>query len=198
MWFFLVVDSRQKTGGVVFFCSAVFLELCFFRNFFWFLIFCLCLLGSSGISLQQGCEAGRRLRVFPGAAGFLSGRGFLFFSGVFCLLSTVYCLLWQVVRGWFSGAVFWSCGVFFCFFGVRGGCLPADVSEVLFSCIYNFCEFCSFCELFRQLLIGFSLYSLKSIIAEQKGVLSAIMRRWSGTFFRAWKNASAISWCSSI
>lgn len=110
---------------------------------------------------------------------FCAAGVFCFFqvSSVYCLLSTVYCLLWQVVRGWFCGAVFWLCGVFFCFFGVRGGCLPADVSEVLFSCIYNFCEFFSFCELFLQLLIGFSLYSLKSIIAEQKGVLSAIMRR---------------------
>lgn len=89
---------------------------------------------------------------------FCAAGVFCFFqvSSVYCLLSTVYCLLWQVVRG---------------------GCLPADVSEVLFICIYNFCEFCSFCELFRQLLIGFSLYGLKFIIAEQKGVLSAIMRR---------------------
>ena len=143
------------------------------------MIFCLCLLGSSGISLQQGCEAERCLRVFPGAAGFLCGRGFLFFSGVFCLLSTVFCLLSSLAGG--PGPVL-RCGFlvvwcFFLFFGVRGGCLPADVSEVLFSCIYNFCEFCSFCELFRQLLIGFSLYGLKFIIAEQKGVLSAIMRR---------------------
>lgn len=109
---------------------------------------------------------------FSGCGRFLSGRGFLFFQ-----VSSVYCLLSSFVWGWFSGAVFWSCGVFFLFFGVRGVCFPADVSEVLFSCIYNFCEFCSFCELFRQLLIGFSLYSLKFIIAEQKGVLSAIMRR---------------------
>lgn len=92
---------------------------------------------------------------FSGCGRFFVRPGFSVFSGVFCLLSTVYCLLWQVVRSRFSGAVFWLCGVFFCFFGVRGGCLPADVSEVLFSCIYNFCEFCSFCELFRQLLIGF-------------------------------------------
>ena len=107
-----------------------------------------------------------------GVSGFFRVRPVFCAAGVFCffrcLLSTVYCLLSSFVWGWFCGAVFWLCGVFFCFFGVRGGCLPADVSEVLFSCIYNFCEFCSFCELFRQLLIGFSLYGLKFIIAEQK------------------------------
>ena len=118
-----------------------------------------------------------------GVFGFFRVRPVFCAAGVFCffrcLLSTVYCLLSSLAGG--PGLVL-RCGFlvvwcFFCFFGVRGGCLPADVSEVLFSCIYNFCEFCSFCELFRQLLIGFSLYSLKSIIAEQKGVLSAIMRR---------------------
>ena len=141
----------------------------------------------------------RGRKVSPGFSGcgrFFVRPGFSVFFR--CLLSSVYCLLSSFVWGWFCGAVFWLCGVFFCFFGVRGGCLPADVSEVLFSCIYNFCEFCSFCELFRQLLIGFSLYGLKFIIAEQKGVLSAIMRRWSGTFFRAWKNAGVISWCRMI
>lgn len=108
---------------------------------------------------------------FSGCGRFFVRPGFSVFSGVFCLLSTVYCLLSSLAGG--PGLVL-RCGflvvwcVFFCFFGVRGGCLPADVSEVLFSCIYNFCEFFSFCELFRQLLIGFSLYSLKSIIAEQK------------------------------
>lgn len=114
-----------------------------------------------------------------GVFGFFRVRPVFCAAGVFCFfqVSSVYCLLSSFVWGWFCGAVFWLCGVFFCFFGVRGGCLPADVSEVLFSCIYNFCEFCSFCELFRQLLIGFSLYGLKFIIAEQKGVLSAIMRR---------------------
>ena len=103
---------------------------------------------------------------FSGCGRFFVLPGFSVFFR--CLLSSVYCLLSSFVWGWFCGAVFWLCGVFFCFFGVRGGCLPADVSEVLFSCIYNFCEFCSFCELFRQLLIGFSLYGLKFIIAEQK------------------------------
>ena len=114
-----------------------------------------------------------------GVSGFFRVRPVFCAAGVFCffrcLLSTVYCLL---LFGAGSAVRFFGRVVcFFCFFGVRGGCLPADVSEVLFSCIYNFCEFCSFCELFRQLLIGFSLYSLKFIIAEQKGVLSAIMRR---------------------
>lgn len=110
---------------------------------------------------------------FSGCGRFFVQPGFSVFFR--CLLSTVYCLL---LFGAGSAVRFFGCVVFFfCFFGVRGGCLPADVSEVLFSCIYNFCEFCSFCELFRQLLIGFSLYSLKFIIAEQKGVLSAIMRR---------------------
>ena len=114
-----------------------------------------------------------------GVSGFFRVRPVFCAAGVFCffrcLLSTVYCLL---LFGAGSAVRFFGCVVFFpVFFGVRGGCLPADVSDVLFSCIYNFCEFCSFCELFRQLLIGFSLYSLKSIIAEQKGVLSAIMRR---------------------
>lgn len=119
-----------------------------------------------------------------GVFGFFRVRPVFCAAGVFCFfqVSSVYCLLSTVFFGRWSGAGsavrFFGCVVFFfCFFGVRGGCLPADVSEVLFSCIYNFCEFCSFCELFRQLLIGFSLYSLKFIIAEQKGVLSAIMRR---------------------
>ena len=112
---------------------------------------------------------------FSGCGRFFVRPGFSVFSGVFCLLSTVFFGRWS---GAGSAVRFFGCVVcFFLFFGVRGGCFPADVSEVLFSCIYNFCEFCSFCELFRQLLIGFSLYGLKFIIAEQKGVLSAIMRR---------------------
>lgn len=117
-----------------------------------------------------------------GVFGFFRVRPVFCAAGVFCFfqVSSVYCLLSSLAGG--PGLVL-RCGFlvvvcfFSVFFGVRGGCLPADVSEVLFSCIYNFCEFCSFCELFRQLLIGFSLYGLKFIIAEQKGVLSAIMRR---------------------
>ena len=65
-------------------------------------------------------------------------------SGYFverCLLSSLVDGLGMVQR----------CGLFgcvVCFFSVSGGvCLPANVSDVLFKCLCNFCEF------FKQIMV---------------------------------------------
>lgn len=108
------------------------------------MIFCLCLLGSSGIPLQLGCEAGRRLRVFPGAAGFCPAGVFCFFR---CLLSTVYCLL---LFGAGSAVRFFGRVVcFFCFL-VSGAfvfprtflrfCLAVFIIFVNFAVFVNFSD----------------------------------------------------------
>lgn len=86
-------------------------------------------------------------RVFPGAAGFLCGRGFLFFSGVFCLLSTVYCLL---LFGAGSAVRFFGCVVFFSVFLVSGAvvcprtflrfCLAVFIIFVNFAVFVNFSD----------------------------------------------------------
>lgn len=80
--------------------------------------------------------------VFPGAAGFLCGRGFLFFQ-----VSTVYCLL---LFGAGSAVRFFGCVVFFSVFLVSGAvvcprtflrfCLAVFIIFVNFAVFVNFSD----------------------------------------------------------
>lgn len=87
--------------------------------------------------------------VFPGAAGFLCGRGFLFFqvSSVYCLLSTVFFGRWS---GAGSAVRFFGCVVFFSVFLVSGAgvcprtflrfCLAVFIIFVNFAVFVNFSD----------------------------------------------------------